>query len=86
MDNNSWLCQPTPAVQPDLYQDVKYAQASMHIKSCMEDSGTLRGHRCSLFGSVCHQSLHYQEQSQTHRTMHMSIPSPWAGLLAIRNY
>ena len=48
MGNNSWLCQPTPAVQPDLYQEVKCAQASMRIKSCMEDRGTLRGHRCVL--------------------------------------
>jgi len=42
----------------------------------MEDRGTLRGHKCVLFGSIYHQSLHSQEQSQTHKAVHM--PLDWA--------
>lgn len=82
MGENSWLCQPAPAVQPDLYWDVKCAQASMCIKSSMEDRETWKHPRCVLFGSVCHQNLYYQEQSQIHKTMHISIPNPWTELLA----
>lgn len=37
--DNSWLCQPTPAVQPHLYWDIKCAQALMCTKSSMGDKG-----------------------------------------------
>lgn len=77
-----WSCQPVPAVQPDLYQDVKCAQASIQLKDCTEDKQTLRDHRCILFGSVSHPNFCYQEQSQIHKTMHVSIPSCKAVLLA----
>lgn len=84
MCDNSRLCQPTPAVQPDLYWDVKCAQALMCIKSSMGDKGAFkRSQMC--FVCICHQNLHYQEQFQPHKTMCMSMPSPWTGLLA-RDY
>lgn len=53
MCDNSWLCQPTPAVQPDLYWDVKCAQALMCIKNSMGDKGAFkRSQMC--FVCICH--------------------------------
>lgn len=45
MGGNSWLCQPTPAVQPDLYWDIKCVQALMCLKSSVGDKGAFKRSR-----------------------------------------
>lgn len=38
----TWVITAGSAVQPDLYQDVKYSHTSVYLKSCMEDGGTFK--------------------------------------------